>query len=68
MHDALNWLASFFPTWGVRALCLSIVFALSWWISTLIQPAKVASPWLLKLAAICFVAFILMACFYAFKF
>jgi len=68
MRDALAWLASFFPTWGVRALCLAILFGISWWISTLIPTAKVASPWLLKLAAVCFVAFVLMACFYAFRF
>jgi ABC-type multidrug transport system permease subunit len=67
MHDALEWLASFFPKYGTRALCLAVLFALAAWVCSMIAPARPCVPWLWKLAAACFVAFVLMACFFAFR-
>jgi len=68
MHDTMEWLASFFPKWGGRALGIAIIFAVAGttcrWIGDAASPF---SRTLLCLAGIAFVAFVLMAAFWAFR-
>jgi hypothetical protein len=67
MRDALDWLAGFFPKYGVRALCLAVVFVVAGWVCAQIAAARPCATWLYRLAGLLFIAFVLMACFYAFK-
>lgn len=69
MHDALDWLASWFPKYGVLAICLAAIFGIAGLIARAIgTPLTVATAsWLFKLAGVSFAAFVLMAIFYAFR-
>lgn len=69
MHDALDWLASWFPKYGVIAICLAAVFGVFGLVARAIgSPLTVpVAAWLFKLAGLSFAAFVLMAIFYAFR-
>lgn len=67
MRAALDWLASLFPQYGARLICLVVVFVVAGWVCDRVEAARQCGSWLRLLAGVAFIAFVLAACFYAFR-